>query len=297
MHRPVFILCPGRSFSSVVCSMLGQHPDLYGVPELNLFLGDTLGGLMHLARRRRSNYMLHGLVRALAELRFGGQTEAGGKQAWGWIDQHLHWSTARVFRDLAERMAPRQCVDKSPAYSAQMDYLKRMHETFPEARYLHLSRHPRATANSQYRVLAVKKAFRPADHMTANPTAVEQHWIRNHSNILEFAQDLPPGQYMRLQGEQLLNDPRTYLPQIVEWLEIRNDAPAMGAMLHPEDSPYAGFGPQCAPCGNNLGFLENPRLRIGGLPELSLRGPLEWLDDEGEFSRHTIELAHQLGYR
>ena len=43
MLAPLFILCPGRSFSSVVASMIGQHPDAYGLPELNLFLGPTLG--------------------------------------------------------------------------------------------------------------------------------------------------------------------------------------------------------------------------------------------------------------
>lgn len=297
MHQPLFILCPGRSFSSVVCSMLGQHPDLYGVPEVNLFLEDTLGGLVDLAQRRHKIHLLDGLVRVLAQLRFGSQTEEAGEQAWGWIDQHLDWSTNRVFHEIADLMAPRQCVDKSPAYAGQMRFLERMHATFPNAFYLHLSRHPRATANSLHRVYAAKAAFGRTDRPVDNPRAVENHWLRTHGNIIEFAQRLPPGQYMRLQGEQLLNDPRTYLPQIVEWLGIRDDTEAMRAMLHPEDSPYAGFGPKCAPYGNNLGFLEDPRLRIGGLPEVSLHGPLEWADTEMEFAPPTFELAHQLGYR
>jgi hypothetical protein len=32
----MLILCPPRSFSSVVSAMIGQHPQLYGFPELNL---------------------------------------------------------------------------------------------------------------------------------------------------------------------------------------------------------------------------------------------------------------------
>src|SRR5438874_389166 len=32
---PVFILALPGSFSSVVCAMLGQHPEMYGLPETN----------------------------------------------------------------------------------------------------------------------------------------------------------------------------------------------------------------------------------------------------------------------
>jgi len=39
---PVFVLAP-RSFSSIVATMLGQHPQMYGVPELELFAAETMG--------------------------------------------------------------------------------------------------------------------------------------------------------------------------------------------------------------------------------------------------------------
>jgi hypothetical protein len=32
----VFLLAPPRSFTTVVSSMLGQHPQLYGLPEMLL---------------------------------------------------------------------------------------------------------------------------------------------------------------------------------------------------------------------------------------------------------------------
>ncbi|MEA3277491.1 MAG: sulfotransferase, partial [Pseudomonadota bacterium] len=38
----LIILSPPRSFSSVVSTVIGQHPDLYGFPELHLFIGDTV---------------------------------------------------------------------------------------------------------------------------------------------------------------------------------------------------------------------------------------------------------------
>src|SRR5579862_6331286 len=51
MKPPVLLLCPPRSFSSVVGAMLGQHPELYGFPELSLFAADTLADLVELLRR------------------------------------------------------------------------------------------------------------------------------------------------------------------------------------------------------------------------------------------------------
>ena len=41
---PVFVLAAPRSFSSVVCAMLGQHPELHGLPETHLFVDDTMHG-------------------------------------------------------------------------------------------------------------------------------------------------------------------------------------------------------------------------------------------------------------
>ena len=43
---PLFILGSPRSFTSLVCAMLGQNPDAYGVPELNLFIEDNLKALI-----------------------------------------------------------------------------------------------------------------------------------------------------------------------------------------------------------------------------------------------------------
>lgn len=43
MADPTFILAPPRSFSTVVCSMLGQRPQLYGLPEIHLVGTESVG--------------------------------------------------------------------------------------------------------------------------------------------------------------------------------------------------------------------------------------------------------------
>ena len=41
-HQPIFILASPRSFTSLLCIMLGQHPEVYVVPELHLFLAKNM---------------------------------------------------------------------------------------------------------------------------------------------------------------------------------------------------------------------------------------------------------------
>ena len=59
---PLFILCPGRSFSSVVCGMIGSHPEMFALPELNLFCADTVGELLEMASRPGKRNIRHGLL-------------------------------------------------------------------------------------------------------------------------------------------------------------------------------------------------------------------------------------------
>src|SRR5438552_2712037 len=123
MTDPLFILCPIRSFSSIVCTMVGQHPDLYGFPELRLFNADTLDGVLHFhekmlaieestlhgsrdgviashilffklrgQRRAMTARFSDGLLRAVAELVCGGQTTEGVRAAQAWLDARLDWS-------------------------------------------------------------------------------------------------------------------------------------------------------------------------------------------------------------
>ena len=43
MTEPLFILAPPRSFTSVVCAMIGNHPQMLGLPETTGLDGPALG--------------------------------------------------------------------------------------------------------------------------------------------------------------------------------------------------------------------------------------------------------------
>lgn len=289
--------------------MLGQHPELYGVPELNLFVAGTVGEMVDFFDASGQRYRIHGLVRLLAQLHDGEQTEAIAQTAWEWLNQHRDWSSTTLAHYIAELIHPRGLADKSPSNTRNPACLERMYAAFPNARILHLIRHPRSTGNSLYKVYSERRSFqqlksrkhsqgrkRQKRFKQLDPSKVELHWLETHKSILDFTSRLNLSQSMRLQGELLLSDPDTYLVQICQWLGISTASEAIDAMKHPERSPYACFGPSNARGGNNRGFLEDPNLRILKRRDVSLHDPLEWMSDGSGFCQETIELAHKFGY-
>jgi hypothetical protein len=293
--QPLFILSPPRSFSSVVCGILGQHPQCYGLAELHLFFADDLGGVMK--GTYRGSMVADGLLRTLAQLHDGEQTEDSIVRARQWTLTRSTWSIRKVFDHIQELVGPRVLVEKSPATTYNREYIGRLLRHFPKANLLHLTRHPRSTGES----LGVLRSRFPRLHQATRGRAhldPERIWRVSHKVAITTTVDLPPGQYMRLRGEALLGNLPFYLQQICEWLDLRSDAEAIEAMMHPENSPYAKLGPRGARYGNDPSFLENPVLdheRLAKMKEPGLDGELSWRPGE-TFAPETRQLAKQFGY-
>lgn len=287
--RLLVILSPPRSFSSVVSTMIGQHPELYCFPELHLFVGDTVGQVLARERRTRDRHAgPPGVLRSLAQLHHGRQTTGTILQSSVWLLERMDWPVKELLDHLLERVAPRIGVEKSPVTCTNRDFIRRAHACYPDACYLHLTRHPVSTRQSMDELaggrmrkqgeVSQKALFEPDNLLT---------WYQMHRNIDLFAATLPPGQFMRVKGEDLLSEPDLYLPQIAEWLGVRTDREAIEEMKHPENSPYASVGPAPAFGGNDPKFMRSPRLRPGRVTEPSLSRFLaetepRWLSPRGE---------------
>lgn len=297
MPEPLFILCPPRSYSSVVCAIIGQHPECYGLPELNLFIGDDLAAVWEGFAPFMRTFGKDGMLRALAELHEGAQTADSIARANEWVVQNADWPIRKLFDHLQELVGPRILVEKSPSVVYKTEYMERMLRNFPNANVLHLTRHPRGTAES---VLGLREAHESVRRFVENIPGLEPErvWRTSHERILTATEWLPMVQCMRVKGEALLAYLDVYLPQICEWLGIRHDTEAVEEMMHPERSPYARPGPPGATRGNDPNFLEHPRLdleRLVRLKEPSLAGDLSWRPGE-VFDRSTLKLARQFGY-
>ncbi len=294
MQAPLFVLTCMHSYSSLVSAMLGQHPDMYGLPELNLFMADTLAGVMRKLQIVRPQ-SLHGLLRVVAQTEYQTQTVKTIERAQDWLQKHSGGTARHLLEYLAERTGSRILIDKSPSTALNPANLKRLQFNFPDARILHLVRHPRATCKSIHELR--QKTAHKREEGQADELSPEQLWLRISRNILDFTEQLPLGQSMRIQGEQLLTEPERYLTQITEWLSLSSDAHSLDAMLHPENSPYACIGPSNARFGNDPNFLRNPRYAKRPISPQRLEGPLEWQRDGAQgFSTQTLAIARQFGY-
>ena len=278
--------------------MIGQHPELYGVPELNLFMADTLEEMCEKLVGVKQ-IQLHGLLRTVAQLYSGEQNITSIEMARRWIFRRLAHSTVDVYWELCEKVDPLCIVDKSPIYAASRGYLNRIRRVFPEAYYLHLLRHPRTQGESILNVAggAMAVLADSIDYSTDPPTVDPQiAWYRIQKNILRFLWGIPPKRKMCMLGEELLNDPNKNLKEICLWLSIRTDQEAIEAMLHPEDSPFACLGPLGANLGNDINFLKAPELKRVEVEGSFLEGPLPWRKDGEGFRWTVLKLAQEMGY-
>jgi hypothetical protein len=310
IRPPLLILAPSRSFTSVTCAMLGQHPQMYGLPEVNLFCDLTMRA--RAARVARAPHpMGNGLTRAVAQIYFGGQTESTVHQAREWLDARSGLTTAAMFRALASAVFPLTAVDKSPNTASRAGNLRRAYRHFPHARFLHLLRHPRGHGESVMKAAEERRRSGsiPPEHwlsrVASYPSArvpgggipgPHNAWYVSHTIIGDFLRSVPDGAQMRIRGEDLLSGPDDVLRRIADWLGLRTDAPAIEAMKHPEASPYAFEGPPGARFGNDIFFLREPALRPGRVPAHRLDGPLSWRDDDQELPAGVKALAVEFGY-
>jgi hypothetical protein len=322
---PLFILSAPRSFSSVVCAMLGQHPQMHGLPETHLFAEEMMD--RWLGRSSRENYpMAHGLLRAVAHLFYGGQTEDSVKRAGGWLVRRASSTSGMVFEELALQVSPAILVDKSPSMVYSLDSMRRAHQFFPQARFIHLVRHPRGQGYSvlKYRNALARPEYQSrerqleagtvpdwlsnlasfpysprgsAAYSELSDTDPQRGWYVLNRNIVDFLQSVPGHQWVTIRGEELLTEPDEGLATIAEWLGVRDDREAIELMKHPESSPYACFGPPQARCGNDIFFLQDPVLHKGRAEPQSLEGALAWRRDGRGFLPEVKELAQRLGYR
>lgn len=291
--QPLIILTCMRSYSSLVCGMLGQHPALVALPEINPFVAATVDRMVTIlsAVRPRS---LDGILRVVAETEFGEQTDATVAAARHWLEERAHWPMRRLLDHLSAILAPRRWIDKSPSTVVTEAGPKHLETILPEARVLHLVRHPIPTGASIHALTSWSIAFRRDPLVHLDP---EDSWKRANIAALTIGANLPDGRYLKVRGEDLLGQPDIYFPQVLEWLGLECNADILDAMKHPERSPFARPGPPSAPFGNDPGFLNNPVYTHRPIPDADLSQPAPWREDGSRLSPRTVELARRLGYQ
>jgi len=291
----VFVLGTARSGSSVVTAMLGRHPQLFGLPELKLFAYATLAeldaSLPASMRRRGIRHRSPGLVRTIAQLEFGDQSPAAAAAALAWLAERAHWTGAELLDHVQARVAPHAVIEKSPETTATPGALERLADAYPRARYVHLTRHPVATARSLKAHWERTTGSRRLDGAEREGLIA---WLAVTNRIRRFGAAVAPDRFVSARAEDVLADPGAELARIARRLGLRDDPDAIESMRHPEDSPFARPGPPGLEGGHDRGFLRDPAPRpLAPTPPL-VPSPGETI--EPELWEQIVVLSARLGY-
>jgi hypothetical protein len=302
MAAPIFLLAPPRSYTSLVNAMLGQHPQAFGLPELCLFNVDKLIDLWRGSDTEipeNGPLVRHGLLRAVAEIYCGEQRTATISMATAWASVREQCDTAQVYHEIVDKLHPLVAVEKSPSYTMSIKRMQAIWRAFPDARFVHLVRHPVAQCKSLMAIndgafsLKMEGFELGEDYALLDPQIA---WHDINMNILDFLDEVPAEQQIRLRGEDVMAEPQRYLAHIAHWAGLRDDEEAVEAMMHPERSPFACFGPITALFGNDPNFLAGPTFRPHTPKIPSLSKPVPWRDDGKGLYPEVVSLAKEFGY-
>ena len=211
--RLIFVGGAPRSGTTLVQNMLDSHPQILGGPEF-----------LHLSRIADLRKILHASI------------------SRGWIDmicskaeldEHLRTLIQNLFLPLADRNGARFYSEKSPMNILAFSELI---ELFPESKFIHVVRDPRAIVSSMKRVKqrAVRKGLNiPAFTRSVSDSVayVKQCFDSGFSASRRF-----PGKVMTVVFEDLLKAPEAQTRNMCTFLGVTWDE----AMLHPGEQKHIG---------------------------------------------------------
>lgn len=296
---PIFVLAAPRSFSSISASILGGHPEAYSVPELNILIKENMKKFME---EERDVFIpqTHGLLRTVSELYAGEQTMETISMSHRWIIRRADRKTSDIYEEICEKIYPLTLIDKSPAYALLPQRLARIKKYFPDAYYLHITRHPIDMNKSMYKLekgklLAVLS--NSIDFSKENKLIDPQlMWYTCNANILEFLKNIGEEKKLTIKGEEMINNRKETLRKICSWMSWSWSTDAYEQMIHPENSPYAQFGPIGAELGSDPNFLRSPELRQNNIISGGLEDNLDWVEKGRKLYPHVKKMGLKLGY-
>jgi hypothetical protein len=252
---PIIILGTRASGTALVGAMIGRNPAAFELPALNLFVSETL---QEMGAALLDPVQSHGLLRALAYLYGSEQTIVSIGMARRWVLPRMSWSTVQVFDALRAKVAPRHLVEKSAIYSRNAKYLQRIQKYFPDARYVHVVEHPLTRGAVSVARQDGFAALRAVHNSAETSHADQLRWLHANRLISDAMQGVGTEHLVVLRMDRLLRDPRAEFASLCACLKLPDDEAAVTGMLHPENSPFAGFGPVGANLGDDPRFLRDP---------------------------------------
>jgi hypothetical protein len=291
---PIFLLAPARSYSTVTLALLAGHPDIYGFPEMLLFEDETVGGLLNRGSVSAqaalfAGMRLNGILRAVSDLLDASQENWAICHAKEWLAERSPWSPPELMDYLLSLIYPKIGLEKSPETVASDEALDACIDHYPMSRYIHLTRHPATTIRSMidyWSVFDLDEKSRVAWAASG--------WYKSHSRIVRKLSQLPCERWLRVRAEDVVGDPATWLPRILDWLGLYHDEEVVSRMMLTQNWRFAGTGQSGKLFGGDAKFMLSPALRPIPRPAEATFDPSWGLLDE--MVSRIASLADYLGY-
>jgi len=281
--------------------MLGRHPEICALPELNLFVGDDVGQLLEIAEFSQG-LMLDGLLRAIAQLGFGAQTDAQVRQARAWLEQRAALPAPALLEQLRDWARPRGLLIADAQSPLRPLDLRRCAAAAPDARYLHLTRHP-YTQGALFAPALRERQFVPTDFKdhSHKPPQIDPQipWLRANHNILRAIAAHGAAKCLALTAEAFEANADASLTRVCQWLGLKCGDAELALMRDYQAWPFLPLGPTLAPLGLEAEAyqMDDPRYRRHAAAAPSLSAAMPWKPDRSGFAAEVRELAGRFGYR
>lgn len=226
--RPLFIgACP-RSGTTLLRSMLHNHPDLAIPPETDfvvpLFQFRVRFGNLRDRENRRAvgRWLFEEAGHGGRRLRAGRFSEEEAIARVVASEPTMGSIIDTCFSLYAEAHDKPRWGDKRPGYAAWLDAI---YALFPDAQFLNVVRDPRASVASQI-ALDFHEEFPLATAVAVWETAIHR--------VDTYADRLRPDQLLDIRYEDLVRDPESELRRVCVFAGLRADPECLDTMIHGE---------------------------------------------------------------
>jgi len=298
-QAPIFILTAPGLPGQTLAAMVARGGAAYDVPELNFLLAESISGLMRDLVGIRAVQM-HGILRTLAELLSGEQSQASVEMARRWMLRRGYQTSQNAFDEVLGLVAPRRLVMPLTAPLFEGPTLARLALTYPAARYVRLLAHPHLYGRHVSVDILAQVAMQLAGAMDSGERPAvpdpQSLWLLFDQAGDDLQDRLGKNQMVPLKIESLLTEPEAALAQLARDLDLPADAEAVARMMQPETSAFEGAGPMGA---SVQGAITSYAAMKKALPDPAgsrLDGLMPWQLEGKPFSADTLARAAAHGY-
>jgi hypothetical protein len=222
VNKPIFVVGSPRSGTSILTWCLGQHPNLFPVPESS-WMGDfavsiAIGHQIGAARGDRSilsamdireGELFAAFGRSINDLILRHRTDLERKREARSIGLKLE---ARWLEATSTAAAPKgRWVDGTPEYSF---YICGLRKLFPDALFIHIFRDARAVVRSMLNFHRVAGA-----QLVPNEEQAYRYWLRTVGACIQAEQAYGPREVYRIRYADLISNPESAVRSLLDFLQ------------------------------------------------------------------------------